>query len=617
MARRIPYVANGALHVIEATREPEIAVGSPSWVAWLRESSTRSFSFSGPPGTFTARKERRVHGDEYWTAYRKRGGRLRKAYLGKAEKLTLERLNEAASVLDTSDEDATVSSMPKVAAGEAEGVSSDEALTGGPAASDDHAREHPPLSISGDPLLLTKLSTPLPRPSLVSRPRLSGRLREGLGCRLTLLSAPAGFGKTTLLSTWLAASVGQGRSVAWLSLDASDNDPARFWRYFIAAVDRICPGVGGAALVLLRSPQAPPIEAVLATMLNELADLESDAVLVLDDYHLIESQAIHEALAFLIEHLPARMHLVISARADPPLPLARLRVRGQMAEVRAADLRFAPEEAVEFLNGAMGLELSAQDIAELETRTEGWIAGLQMAALAMRERADVSGFIEAFTGSHRYVLDYLVEEVLNRQPEGVRSFLLETSVLDQLTGGLCDALTGRSDGQSMLETLERENLFVVALDDVRRWYRYHHLFADALRARLAARHAERAAELHAAASRWLAENGLLADAVRHAIASGDHERTADLVELTVADLRRRRQDRTLRDWLAALPDDVVRRRPLLALSLGWRRLAEGDFDGVEAWLDAAEAGLDTTPPSTIPTAAPLAEAAGDREAELR
>jgi LuxR family maltose regulon positive regulatory protein len=264
-------------------------------------------------------------------------------------------------------------------------------------------------------------------------------------------------------------------------LDASDNDPARFWRYFIAAVDRICPGVGGAALVLLRSPQAPPIEAVLATMLNELADLESDAVLVLDDYHLIESQAIHEALAFLIEHLPARMHLAISARADPPLPLARLRVRGQMAEVRAADLRFAPEEAVEFLNGAMGLELSAQDIAELETRTEGWIAGLQMAALAMRERADVSGFIEAFTGSHRYVLDYLVEEVLNRQPEGVRSFLLETSVLGRMCGPLCDTVTGRPEGQAMLERLEHANLFVIPLDDERLWYRYHHLFAEVLR----------------------------------------------------------------------------------------------------------------------------------------
>src|SRR3712207_1180460 len=262
-------------------------------------------------------------------------------------------------------------------------------------------------------------------------------------------------------------------------------------------------------------------------------------------------------------------------------------------------------------------------VAALEARTEGWAAGLQLAALSARTHAgaaagpgDVAGFVEAFSGSHRFVLDYLVEEVLDRQPDEVRAFLLDTSVLDQLTGGLCDALTGRSDGQPMLETLERANLFVVPLDDERRWYRYHQLFAGALRARLAARHADRVVELHARASRWLAGNGLLGDAVRHAIASGDHERTADLVELALADLRRRRQDRTLRDWLAALPDDVVRRRPLLALYLGWSRLAEGDFDGVEAWLDAAEAGLGTTPPATIPTGA-SAEAATDREGEVR
>ena len=592
MARRIPQVADGTLHVIGASGASEIAVGSHAWIAWLKDPSTRSFSFRGPPGTFTARKERRVHGDEYWTAYRKRGGRLRKAYLGKAEKLTLERLNEAASVLDTSDEDATVSSMPKVAAGEAEGVPSDEALTGGPAASDDHAREHPPLSISGDPLLLTKLSTPLPRPSLVSRPRLSGRLREGLGCRLTLLSAPAGFGKTTLLSTWLAASVGQGRSVAWLSLDASDNDPARFWRYFIAAVDRICPGVGGAALVLLRSPQAPPIEAVLATMLNELADLESDAVLVLDDYHLIESQAIHEALAFLIEHLPARMHLVISARADPPLPLARLRVRGQMAEVRAADLRFAPEEAVEFLNGAMGLELSAQDIAELETRTEGWIAGLQMAALAMRERADVSGFIEAFTGSHRYVLDYLVEEVLNRQPEGVRSFLLETSVLGRMCGPLCDAVTGRPDGQATLERLEHANLFVIPLDDERLWYRYHHLFAEVLRQHLRQTRAESVSELHRRAGAWFERQGLDTEAVQHALEARDFEWAATVIENIGLSVMLPGQVYTLLGWLDVLPDALVRTRPALCVVHAAALMFGDRPEAAEDRLDAADHGVE-------------------------
>jgi LuxR family maltose regulon positive regulatory protein len=238
---------------------------------------------------------------------------------------------------------------------------------------------------------------------------------------------------------------------------------------------------------LLGSPQAPPIEAVLTTLLNELADLDADVVFVLDDYHLIESRAIHEALTFLIEHLPARMHLIISTRADAPLPLARLRARGESNELRAADLRFTPEEAATFLDQVMGLKLSAEDIGELETRTEGWIAGLQTAALAMRDRADVPGFIEAFTGSHRYILDYLVEEVLDQQPEGVRSFLLETSVLGRMCGPLGDAVTGRPDGQATLERLEHANLFVVALDDERRWYRYHHLFADVLHEHLCAR----------------------------------------------------------------------------------------------------------------------------------
>jgi len=292
--------------------------------------------------------------------------------------------------------------------------------------------------------------------------------------------------------------------------------------------------------------------------------------------------------------------------------------------VRAADLRFTTDEAEMFLNEVMGLQLEPALVAALEARTEGWAAGLQLAALSARAHAgtadgsgDVAGFVEAFSGSHRFVLDYLVEEVLGRQPDVVRAFLLDTSVLDQMTGDLCDAVTGRCDGQPMLETLERGNLFVVALDDERRWYRYHHLFADALRARLARRDADRVGELHAAASRWLAENGLLGDAVPHAIASGDHEQAADLVELIVADMRRRRQDRTLREWLVALPEDVVRRRPLLATFMGWSRLTEGDFEGVDAWLDSAEAGLDTASPLTISTAGALAEAARDREGEVR
>jgi LuxR family transcriptional regulator, maltose regulon positive regulatory protein len=476
------------------------------------------------------------------------------------------------------------------------------------------------------PVLGTKLHPPRPRRRLVQRARLTDRLRAdgGEAPRLVLVAAPAGFGKTTLLAQWLAAAESSQRRVAWLALDAGDADVRLFLTHLVAAIQTVAAEAGVDALTLLEAGATTPPDAVLVSLINDLDVLDGPTVVALDDYHVIDGTAVHEAVTFLLDNLPPQVTLAMTTRADPPLPLSRLRARGELVEVRAAELRFTAEEAEAFLNEVMDLHLDPALVAALEARTEGWAAGLQLAALSARTHAgaadgsgDVAGFVEAFSGSHRFVLDYLVEEVLDRQPDEVCAFLLDTSVLDQLTAGLCDALTGRSDGQLMLETLERENLFVVALDDERRWFRYHHLFADALHARLAARHAGRVAALHAAASRWLAQNGLLGDAVRHAIASGDHEHTADLVELTIADLRRRRQDRTLRDWLAALPDDVVRRRPLLAIYVGWSRLAEGDFDGVEAWLRAAEAGLGTTPPSTLPTAASPAEAARAREAELR
>jgi ATP/maltotriose-dependent transcriptional regulator MalT len=468
----------------------------------------------------------------------------------------------------------------------------------------------------------TKLRPPRPRRRLVERARLTGRMKGDGGeePRLVLVAAPAGFGKTTLLAQWLAAESSQ-RRVAWLALDPGDADLGLFLTHLVAAIQAVEPDAGADAIALL---EAGPTDAVLVSLINDLDLLAGPTVVALDDYHVIDEPAVHEAVTFLLDNLPPQVTLAMTTRADPPLPVARLRARGELVEVRAADLRFTADEAEAFLNEVMELHLDPGLVAALEARTEGWAAGLQLAALSARTHAgaadgpgDVAGFVEAFSGSHRFVLDYLVEEVLDRQPDAVRAFLLDTSVLDQLAGGLCDALTGRSDGQEMLDTLERENLFVVPLDDERRWYRYHHLFADALRARLAARDADRVAGLHAAAAGWLAANGLLGDAVRHAIASGDQERTADLVELTLADLRRRRQDRTLREWLAALSDDVVRRRPLLAMFAGWSRLSEGDFDGVEAWLDAAEAGLDATPPPAVPMAPALAEAARDREAELR
>jgi LuxR family maltose regulon positive regulatory protein len=471
----------------------------------------------------------------------------------------------------------------------------------------------------------TKLHLPSPRRRLVQRPRITDRLHaeEAAGPRLILVAAPAGFGKTTLLAQWLGAGVSP-RRVAWLSLDSSDADVRLFLTQLVAAIQTIEPEVGVEALALLEAGGATPSEDVLVSLINDLDALAGPTLVALDDYHVIDGAAVHEALTFLLDNLPPQVTLAMTTRADPPLPLSRMRARGELVEVRAADLRFTTDEAELFLNELMGLQLEPVLVAALESRTEGWAAGLQLAALSARTHAgtaggsgDVAEFVEAFSGSHRFVLDYLVEEVLGGQPDVVREFLLDTCLLEQMTGSLCNALTGRTDGQATLETLERGNLFVVPLDDERHWYRYHHLFADALRARLAAQHGDRVARLHAAASRWLAENGMLGEAVQHAIESGDHEHAADLVELSLVDARRRRQDRTLRGWLAALPDDLIRRRPLLAMFMGWNRLSDGDFDGVEAWLDAAEAGMDTAPRLTVPTENGLAQAARDREGELR
>ena len=444
------------------------------------------------------------------------------------------------------------------------------------------------------PLLETKLYVPKWRPGLVSRPRLIERLDQGIERKLTLVSAPAGFGKTTVLAEWLAATPASERPGAWVSLDQSDNDPALFWAYFITALQTVQIGVGENALSLLHSSQPPPIEALLGTLLNEITTISHDFVLVLDDYHVIDAQPVHSAVTFLVDHLPPQMNLVIASRADPPLPLARMRGRGELTELRAADLRFTPDEAAAFLNDVMGLDLSPQDVETLEARTEGWIAGLQLAALSMQGREDVPGFITAFTGDDRYIIDYLVEEVLERQPERVRSFLLQTSILDRLSGSLCDAVTGQEDSKGLLEALERGNLFVVPLDDKRHWYRYHHLFADVLQAHSIEEQPDRVPTLHRRASEWYENNGLPADAVRHALAGEDFERAAGLIELAVPAMRRTRQDATLFGWLKALPDELVRARPVLnahyaneLLRLGELEAAETRVRDVERWLDNA------------------------------
>ncbi len=437
------------------------------------------------------------------------------------------------------------------------------------------------------PLLETKLHAPRRRRALVDRPRLSDRLGGHELPPLVLVSAPAGFGKTTLLTEWLAAARDDGALVAWLSLDQGDDDPTTFWTYLVSAVRTALPEVGAGALALLRSPQSTT-DAVLATLLNELQAVPEDLLLVLDDYHLVEAGEVHDGVAFLLDHLPPQVHLVIATRVDPPLPLARLRARGDLVEVRAADLRFAPDEAAAYLGDVMGLTLTAEQVAALEERTEGWIAALQLAALSMQGRDDVAGFVAGFAGDDRFVVDYLVEEVLSRQPERVRSFLLQTSVLSRLTGPLCDAVTGQDDGKAVLEALERGNLFLVPLDDRRRWYRYHHLFGEVLRARLLDEDPERVRALDLRASDWFEQNGDRAAAIDHALAAGDVERAADLLERMMSGMGRDRQEASLRRWFEALPDELFAVRPVLAIGYVGALMSTGDVRGVERRLSDAE-----------------------------
>jgi ATP/maltotriose-dependent transcriptional regulator MalT len=447
------------------------------------------------------------------------------------------------------------------------------------------------------PLLETKLSVPRLRRGVVGRPRLSERLSRGAESKLTLISAPAGFGKTTLLAEWLAGAPAGERSAAWVSLDQADNQPASFWTYLITALQTVAPGIGANALSLLQRPQAPPIETVLAMLLNELGAVPNDIVLVLDDDHVVDAPDVQSAMAFLLEHLPPQIHLVIATRADPALPLARLRAGGELTEIRAADLRFTPDEAAEYLNDVMGLDLSAPEIAALEGRTEGWIAALQLAALSMRGRDDVAGFIAGFSGDDRYIVDYLVDEVLRRQPDEIRSFLLQTSILSLLSGPLCDAVTGRDTGRTTLAALERGNLFLVPLDDRRRWYRYHQLFADVLRAHLLDEQPDRVPELHRRASDWYEQNGDRPEAIEHALAAEDFERAADLIELAIPTLSQARQEATLRRWLDAIPDDLFEARPVLAVGYVASRLVSGDLEGVEARLRQAEQWLNPSSPA--------------------
>lgn len=445
------------------------------------------------------------------------------------------------------------------------------------------------MSSSHPPLLATKLFIPPPRPKAVRRPRLVDRLDEGMNSKLTLISAPAGFGKTTLVSEWIPDSEWP---VAWLSLDEEDGELHRFLTYFIAALRKVTDGVGEGVLAMLESPQPPPVESMLTVLLNDIAAIPDHFMLVLDDYHAIDSEPVDRSLGFLIEYLPPQMHLIVTTREDPQLPLARLRVRGELTEIRAADLRFTDAEAAAFLNEAMDLNLTEEAVAALEHRTEGWIAGLQLAALSMQDRADTANFVEAFAGSHRFVLDYLIEEVLHRQSEQVRDFLLRTAILERLSGPLCDAVTGREDSRSVLENLERGNLFVIPLDDRRQWYRYHHLFADVLRARSMEEQPERMLESHRRASVWYEQNDLPAEAIHHGLAAKDFERTAALVERAWPEMDSNFQTAVWLRWARVLPEAMVRRRPVLLMGIAWAYLNEGQLESGETWLREIERWVD-------------------------
>jgi LuxR family maltose regulon positive regulatory protein len=549
---QIPSVADGLLQGTAAGGAAGLAVGSPGWFAWLAGDAARSFSFRSPSGTYTARKERRQRGGAYWVAYRTAAGRQHKVYLGKAEDLTPERLAEAAATL-----------AGRVA---------------GPA---------------GLPLLATKLFVPRPRPDLVSRPRLLDRLDAGLdGGRCSLLSAPAGAGKTSLLAAWLARL---DRPAAWLTLDERDQAAAQVLRYLVAACQTIAPACGRRALAWLDAPRPAPPEVVVTELVNDLAALPAPAVLVLDDYHLVRDPAVHATVAFLLDHLPATLHLVVASREDPPLPLPRLRARRQLVELRAADLGFSVEEAAALLASGMGLRLPEAQVAVLVDRTEGWAAGLQLAGLALRDRPDPAAFVAAFGGGHRLVADYLMAEVLERQPASTRRFLLATSVLDRLCAPLCDALLapGTGDSQGFLEELERANLFLTPLDDQRVWYRYHHLLADALRARLAREAGpDAAASLHRRAGAWFAREGLLPEAIGHALAGDAVEDAATWLEALAPTMFATMSiHQPLAAWLAALPEPVVRTRPLLCLAQAWLLIHRVELEPAAAWTEAAARAL--------------------------
>jgi LuxR family transcriptional regulator, maltose regulon positive regulatory protein len=512
----------------------------PAFSRWLDEHS--AFAFLGQAGRISVLKEARRGGTGYWYAYRTHDRHTRKRYLGRTSQVTLARLEEVARVLASE-------FSPSLA----------QAKTS-------------PSSEQSRALLSRKLSPPRLPLSLVERSHLLGELDAVDAHPLTLVSAPAGSGKTTLLSAWAA---GREPALAWLSLEALDDEPIRFWAAVIAALRTCLPRVGKTALAMLHSPEAPPLTTILTNLLNEIGLVRRELILLLDDYHVISDRSIIDSMLFLIEHLPPTLHLVLATRTDPELPLSRLRVRGQLGEIRSSDLRFTQEEATTFLLQRMGLPLSGEDVATLHHRTEGWIAGLHLAALSLRKRQDPSGWVSDFAGSYRYLLDYVQEDILAQLPVALQHFLLQTSLVTRMNAALCQAVTAEPSlqaSQQRLEEVERANLFVVPLDEQRQWHRYHDLFREALRARLRASQPELVPLLHQRAARWYERQGEWREAVTHALAAPDYPLAASLMEQAAPAFWLSGEARTIQNWILTLPDPVLCAHTRLALDAALRFL---------------------------------------------
>ena len=561
MVNRIPKVYSNQ-HAQSDDLLPIPSVGSKDWYMWLERH--HAFCFEAEYGSFVVRKEKRP-GGFYWYAYHRRKGKLYTAYLGKSEKLTLNRLHEVMLVLREKT---------------------------GQVANSVHQTSRDIVYLndwSKDSLMLTKLCIPPAQHHVISRFSLLERLNEGIYRKLTLISATAGFGKTILLSEWATRCPWV---VAWVSLDRSDNDPTRFWEYLIAALQKVQPTLGEHVITLLHAPQAVVMESILTLLINEITLISQDFALVLDDYDVIYSQEIHQAMNFFLDHLPQHMHLFIASRVDPPFPLTRLRAHRQLLELHTADLRLTNDEIESFFAQRIHMPLSAEILATIASRTEGWITGLELVALSLQKCQDLSVFMDSFAGNDSYVLDYLANEVFRQQPEEIQTFLLDTSILDRLSSSLCDALAKRNDSQRLLEQLEKANIFINPLDSQNRWYRYHHMFRDFLQDRLHRLQAHRINELYQRAYEWYENAGFIKEAIRYALAARDFNKAAELISQIGQMMIRQNEVATLLQWLEVLPEEMMSSFPHLCLLQAWLLMITGQLDLVEIWLHYSQSWLE-------------------------